>query len=100
MARLLVALSTLGAPLGIAAQEAAAKPGQSPLTTALVTWLPFLFLIALWWFFFRRMRLFGKGGYAEYMSSTRDRMEKIETHLADIAASLRKIAESQSRQSP
>jgi ATP-dependent Zn protease len=100
LTRLLFALTTLVAPLGVAAQEAATKSNQSPLTTALITWVPFLFLIALWWFFFKRMRVFGKGGYGEYMSATRDRMEKIETHLADIAASLRKIAETQTRQSP
>lgn len=99
MARLLFALTTLVAPLSIAAQETGAR-NQTPFTTALITWAPFLFLIALWIFFFKRMKVFGSRGYGEYMNISLDRMGKIETHLADIAASLRKSAESQSRQSP
>jgi ATP-dependent Zn protease len=70
------------------------EPQSSPVYTALATWLPFLFLIGLWWFFMRRMTVFGsKGGYREYMRVTQERMERIEIHLADIASSLRKIAD-------
>jgi ATP-dependent Zn protease len=67
---------------------------KRPFLTALITWAPFLFLIGLWWLFMKRMNVFGKRGYADYMRVTQERIERIEMHLADIAASLRKIAES------
>jgi hypothetical protein len=42
----------------------------------------------------RRVTPLGKGGYQEYLRVTQQRMEQIEGHLADIAASLRTIAAS------
>ncbi|MEA2490605.1 MAG: hypothetical protein QOH21_2397 [Acidobacteriota bacterium] len=74
------------------AQQVEEPPSR--LVTALMTWLPFLFLIGLWWFFMRRVTPLGKGGYQEYLRVTQQRMEQIEGHLADIAASLRTIAAS------
>lgn len=44
----------------------------------------------------RRMNIFDKGGYRDYMQVTQERIARIEIHLADIATSLRKIAESSS----
>lgn len=72
-----------------------AEQPDSPLLTALITWLPFLILIFIWAVFMRRLS--GKGGYGEYMRTTRERIERIETHLADIASSLHRIADSVER---
>jgi ATP-dependent Zn protease len=64
-------------PLAGLAQEAAAGRQDSPFLTGLITWAPFLFLIGLWWFFMKRMNVFGKRGYADYMRLTQERMERI-----------------------
>jgi ATP-dependent Zn protease len=81
------------APILAFAQQT--QGGESRFITALITWLPFLALIGLWIFFMKRMTIFGaKGGYREYVRSSQERLEKIENHLADIATSLRKIADS------
>ena len=93
MKRLLVAFTSASWPFLAAAQEAAERQ-DSPFLTALITWAPFLFLIGLWVFFMRRTNVFGKRGYRDYMRATQERIERIEGHLADIAASLRKIADS------
>ncbi len=93
MKRLLVVFTSAFSPIMVMAQEAAERQ-DSPFLTALITWAPFLFLIFLWWFFMRRMSVFGKGGYRECMRVTQERIERIEGHLADIAASPRKIADS------
>jgi ATP-dependent Zn protease len=77
-------------PIMVFAQQTEEPPSR--LVTALTTWLPFLFLIGLWWFFMRRVTPRGKGGYQEYLRVTQERVERIEVHLADIAASLRTIA--------
>lgn len=71
---------------------------DSPVYTAIVTWIPFLFLVGLFIFLMRRLNVFGKGGYREYMRVTQERIERIEGHLADIASSLRKIAETNGKQ--
>lgn len=78
-------------PLAAFAQEA--QPATTSFLTGLITWIPFLFLIVLWWMFMRRMNIYGKGGYREYMRVMQERVEKIETHLGDIASSLRRIAD-------
>ena len=64
-----------------------------PWLRALITWLPFLFLIGLWIFFIRRSGWVGKGGYREYMRISQEKLVQIESHLADMAKSLRTIAE-------
>lgn len=92
MKKSVVVIIGLATPAVALAQQVEQR--DSPVITALITWLPFLFLIGLWWFFMRRMNVFGKGGYRDYMRVTQERIERIETHLADIAISLRKIAES------
>jgi ATP-dependent Zn protease len=74
---------------------AQANPPDSPILTAIITWAPVLFLIILWMWFMRRLG--GKGGYRDYMRVSQEKLELIEQHLADIANSLRKIAESQSQ---
>ena len=92
MNKLFLAGTAALAPLVAFAQEA---ERQNSFVTALITWLPLLFLIVLWVLFFRRIP--GKGGYREYMRVSQERIERIEGHLADIAVSLRKIAESNDR---
>ena len=91
MKNILAGLSLIVVPLQLFAQEQ--QPEDPTWYTALVTWLPFLFLIGLWIFFMRKVGWVGKGGYREYMRVSQDKMVQIEAHLADIAASLRKIAE-------
>jgi ATP-dependent Zn protease len=90
MKHILIGLGAATAPLSAFAQAEAENP---PWLTALITWAPFIFLIVLWVFFFRRMNWGGKGGYREYMSVSQEKLVQIEAHLADIAASLRKIAD-------
>ena len=68
-------------------------PQDPPWLTALITWAPFIFLIGLWVFFMRKTAWFGKGGYREYIRISQEKMIQIEAHLADIAASLRTLAE-------
>jgi ATP-dependent Zn protease len=75
------------------AQEYEEKSSTSTWTAALITWAPVFFLVVLWIFFMRRMNVYGKGGMKEYIRIMQERTEKIEGHLADIASSLRKIAE-------
>jgi ATP-dependent Zn protease len=87
---------SLGPVLAIVSLPLFAQPEtpQDPWwLTALITWAPFLFLIGLWIFFFRKNAWSGKGGYREYMQVSQEKLVRIEAHLADIAASLRKIAE-------
>ena len=92
MRRIPYLVAGLLGPVAALAQQPA--PKDSPFITAVITWLPILALIGLWWLFMRRLNVFGKGGYREYMSVTQERIGRIEEHLADIAASLRKIADS------
>jgi ATP-dependent Zn protease len=92
---IVIGLVAASAPLSALAQTEAANPRW---LTALITWAPFLFLIVLWIFFLRRMKWFGKGGYQSYMSVSQEKLILIEGHLADIAASLRKIAEKERRE--
>ena len=94
MSKTTLAAIGLLAPVVTLAQQT--QPKSSPVVTAIITWLPFIFLICLWIFFMRRMNLFGKGGYRDYMRVTQERIERIEVHLGDIAASLRKIADESS----
>ena len=74
---------------------AQANPPDSPILNAIITWAPVVFLIILWMWFMGRFGI--KGGYREYMRVSREKLELMEKHLADIASSLRKIAESQSQ---
>jgi ATP-dependent Zn protease len=76
--------------------QEAAEHADSPWLTALITWAPFIFLIGLWLFFMKRMNVYGKGGAKAYMQVTQETMQRIDTHLADIASSLRKIADRES----
>ena len=69
------------------------RPPDSPLMTALITWAPVIFLIGLWVFFMRRMGWGSKGGYREYMRISQEKIVQIEQHLADIAHSLKRIAD-------
>jgi ATP-dependent Zn protease len=91
--RRLTAVTALISPLVATAQT----NNDSPFLVALITWAPVLLLIGLWIFFMRKMSWYGKDGYKEYMRVSREKLIQIEAHLADIAVSLRKIAESDSR---
>ena len=82
-------------PFQVFAQEH--RPPDSPWMTALITWAPVILLIALWVFFMRRMSWFGKGGYREYMRVSQEKIVLIEQHLAEIASTLKKIAENPPR---
>ncbi|HEY0156850.1 MAG TPA: hypothetical protein VGF28_06100 [Thermoanaerobaculia bacterium] len=90
MKNIVVALVVASRPLSAFAQAGAENPRW---LTALITWAPFLVLIGLWVVFLRRTPLLGKGGYQSYMSVSQEKLILIEGHLADIAASLRKIAD-------
>jgi ATP-dependent Zn protease len=70
---------------------------DSPFMVALITWAPVLLVIGLWIFFMRKVSWYGKGGYKDYMRVSQEKLVQIEAHLADIALSLKKIAESDSR---
>lgn len=94
MSRLVIFGALCLLPIAGLAQEGTAGSKDAPFLTAVITWAPFLFLIGLWWFFMKRTNVFGKRGYADYIRVTQERIERIEMHLADIASSLRKIAES------
>ena len=83
------AMSVVLIPMQAFAQEN--PPPDSPWLTALITWAPVIFLIGLWIFFMRRM--VGKGGYREYMRVSQEKIVLIEQHLAEIASSLKKLAD-------
>lgn len=95
MKNIVVGLVAAIAPLSAFAQPGSENPGW---LTGLITWAPFLFLIVLWIVFLRRTPFFGKGGYQSYMSVSQEKLILIEGHLADIAASLRKIADKDGRE--
>jgi hypothetical protein len=65
------------------------KQSQSPFWTALITWLPFLVLIALWLLFMRKLG--GKRGYTAYVESSQERLGSIDESLKRIASSLERI---------
>ena len=69
------------------------KDTESPFLSLLFTWAPVLVLVLFWLFFMRNMGGGAKGGYREYLRTSREKTELIERHLADIAQSLRTIAE-------
>ena len=95
MKRLLIPLFL---PLTALAQQTTAPRNESSFATILATWLPFLFLIGLWWYFMKAMTGRGRGAYSAYIRALPEKMERIEAHLADIAESLRKIADAAERQ--
>jgi ATP-dependent Zn protease len=74
--------------LAFAQQATASK--NSPFITAVITWLPVIALIGLWWWFMRKMG--GKKGYAGYMLSSQERLESIDQSLKQIAQSLERLA--------
>jgi ATP-dependent Zn protease len=92
----LQAFSLLVSSFALFAQDAATPP-PSRLYTAVITWIPVIALFLVWYLFMRRG--FGKGGYREYLRTSKERLERIEAHLADIAESLRKIAKAAERNS-
>jgi ATP-dependent Zn protease len=62
---------------------------ESRLWTAFITWLPFLVLVALWWFFMRKLG--GKKGYAANIEASQQRLESIDASLKRIASSLERL---------
>jgi len=67
---------------------------DSPLMAVLFTWAPVLVLVGFWLFFMRKIGWTSKaGGYREYMRVSQEKLALIEGHLAEIASSLKTIAE-------
>jgi|ERR1700741_3768414 len=79
------------------AQEAEPQK-DSPLWTAVITWVPFLALIALWVFFMRRLG--GKRGYTAYIESSQARLGSIDESLKRIASSLERLEAGRKDASP
>ena len=75
----------------LAAPALAQSNARTPLMTIVLTWMPFLVIIALWWLFMRRINP-QKGGYAAAMQRSQEISATMASHLERIAASLERIA--------
>jgi hypothetical protein len=80
----IVGMAVLGAPaVGIAA-EAEDEP-SSPLLRILFAWAPFIFIIVLWVYFMRRMRV------GTQVDRSLAHMEKLERQTGEVLATLQRI---------
>jgi len=81
----------------VLAAPAIAQSQASSWSTSLITLLaPILLLIVIWFLIWKRIS-FGKGGYRKLIAENQERMSQIETHLAEIARQLERIATSLER---
>lgn len=85
------ALVLASVPTILFAQDTAAGRNSSPFMTAVITWIPFIALIALWWYFMRKLG--GKKGYTAYITSSQEHVASIDQSLKQIARSMEQLVE-------